>query len=417
MTRVQTGTTVTVPWSAWYRETTHLLQFPAHWEVDVLAPPQLPGLEQGDIVAALRHPIGSPRLSELAQGKRNACVVVDDLARPTRAEHIIPVIVKQLHHAGIAREAISIVIATGTHGCLDRRQIAWKVGPQIASSYRVHCHDHTNGLAATGIKFGTTELRVNRTFLEADVKIAIGSILPHPFAAYSGGAKLVLPGLADLQATERSHKFALMGVRGGQYASQNQFRSEVESIARRLGLDFVVSVVPGAERTMAGIFCGDMVAAHRAACQFACKIFATIIDRTYDCLVLNAYPKDIDLIQSQNSLIPLKTAKSPPVREDGVILITSAASEGIGRHGLFAPNGACYHKPQRKRSLGNRTIWLYAPTISPEEARQVFWSGYPSFQERDALLAAMAKQFPGPTRAAVLPAASMQQIEDLRPYA
>jgi len=405
---------VRLPWSAWYEDTFHPLAFPGHWTVDVLQPPKLPALGSREICASLQYPIVGPTISEMAAGKQTACLAVDDLARPTKAADVLPHVLAQLHEAGLKNESISIVVATGTHRSLDQRQIAWKVGEEVLSSFRVECHNANATLAPTGIQFGRSELRINRTFLEADVKIGIGSVLPHSFAGYSGGAKQLLPGLADVAATARSHKFVLMGLRGGQDPDKNRFRLEAEEIGRQLGFHYTVCVVPDSDRNAVGVIAGDLVAAHREACRFAARAYATILETTYDCLVVNAYPKDGDLIQSENSLISLKTAKSPVIREGGLLLLTTAASEGMGRHGLFEPGGASYRRPQPKRALEKRDFWIYAPTVSPSEAHRIFWHGYPFFHDRAELEKALAERFPGSTRAAVLPCAPMQQIDDRR---
>jgi nickel-dependent lactate racemase len=340
--------------------------------------------------------------------------VVDDLARPTRASDILPAVLGALHEAGVAKDTVRIVVATGSHGLLDAEQLAWKVGAETFSQYRMECHDWHNHLAATGIEYGDRELTVNRTFYEADLKTAIGSVLPHSFAGYSGGAKLVLPGLSDLEATARSHKFVQLGLRGGADPNENRFRLEAEELARRLGLDFVVCVVTNGNRETAGVFAGDLVAAHRQACAAAREAYCTKLNTEYDCILLNAYPKDIDLVQAENVFVALKTAKSPIVRGRGVIVLTTAASQGIGRHGLFEPGGASYRKPTRKRALGDRDLWIYAPTVPTADVHKLYWKGYPVFHEAGELTRALARRFPGRTAAAVFPCAPMQQVRDLR---
>jgi nickel-dependent lactate racemase len=411
--RVATSAAVPVvglPWGAWYQDGPHPLDLPDHWSVDVLAPRDAPACSAEEISEAIRSPVEGPSLGELAGGRKSACVVVDDLARPTRASDILPPVLRELHAAGLPEDAVTIVVATGSHGPLTAEQLAWKVGAKTASQYRVECHDCRDHLAATGIEYGDRQLRVNRAFYEADLKIAIGSVLPHSFAGHSGGAKLVLPGLSDLEATARSHKFVQLGLRGGADPNENRFRLEAEDLARRLGLAFVVCVVTNSNRETAGVFAGDVVAAHRRACTSAQRAYATDLNAEYDCIVLNAYPKDVDLVQAENAFVALKTAKAPVVREGGVIVLTTAASEGLGRHGLFGPGGASYRKPTRKRALGNRELWIYAPTVSPDDVRKLYWEGYPAFREATALTRALADRFPGCANAAVFPCAPMQQV-------
>jgi len=405
---------ISVPWGAWYQDVQHRLQLPGHWTVDVLGPRDGSACSNEDVENALRNPIGCPPLEELAQGKQTACIVVDDLARPTRADKILPTMLEQIHSAGIPESGTKIVLATGSHGAVEQQGIAFKVGKEIAARYEVECHDCRGDLVSTGIEYGDNELRINRTFYEAELKLAIGSILPHSFAGYSGGAKLVLPGLTDLQATARSHKFVQLGLRGGSDPDRNKFRSEAERLARQLGLEFIVCVISNQRREPTAVFAGDLVAAHRAGCAEARNVFATDLERDYDCLILNAYPKDNDLIQAENVFIALKKAKSPALRDDGVIVLTTAASEGVGRHGLFEPGGLSHRPPQRKRPLGNRELWIYAPSVSPQEAHQLYWNGYPVIRQTTELTTALHQRFPSDARAAVFPCAPMQEVVDLR---
>jgi len=406
--------TVELPWGAWYQDGRHRLELPGHWSVEVLAPRDAPACSAEEISDAVCSPVESPTIRELAAGRKSACVVVDDLARPTRASDVLPPVLGELHEAGLSKDAVRIVVATGSHGALDAERLAWKVGAETASRYRVQCHDCRRDLVATGIEYGDRELRVNRTFYEADLKIALGSVLPHSFAGYSGGAKLVLPGLADLEATARSHKFVQLGLRGGADPNENRFRLEAEQYARQLGLAFVVCVVTNTRRETSRVCAGDVVAAHRRACAVAAGVYQTELDAEYDCAFLNAYPKDIDLIQAENAFVALKAAKSPIVRNGGVFVLTTAASEGLGSHGLFAPGGVSYRKPARLRRLGDRELWIYAPAVPPDDIRRVYWDGYPVFHDAGELTRALAKRFPNRTKAAVFPCAPMQQVRDLR---
>ena len=405
---------VKLPWSAWYGDHLHTICFPEECQVDVLEPVEMPGWDAQRISAALDTPSGSPSLTELARGARSACVVVDDLARPTKTAELLPGVLRQITAGGISQSAITILVATGTHASLDEKQIALKVGPRTADSCRVKVHDATADLADTGIPYGDRPLRVNRDFLEAEVKVGISTVLPHSFAGYSGGAKLMLPGLSDIPTAARSHKFVQMGLRGGQDPDRNRFRLEIEELARHLGFHYVVCVVPNRRRETAGLFAGDLVVAHRKACALAAKMCATPIKKTYDCIVLNAYPKDIDLIQADNALLALKTAREPAVHDNGIILITTAATQGLGRHGLFEPGAINYRAPQPKRAMGQRPLWLYAPGASEQEARKLHWEGYPFFRDARELTRALESRLRSQAKVGVLPCAPMQQLEEHR---
>ena len=406
--------TAALPWGAWYQDTICRLELPAGWNVDLLAPADASPRGAEEISAALESPIESPPVRNLAVGCRSACVVVDDLARPTRAGDVLEPLLRQLSEGGLSSEAVRIVVATGSHGALSEEQIRWKIGTEIASQCRVECHNCRDGLAGTGILYGKNELRINRTFLEADLKIAVGSVLPHSFAGNSGGAKLVLPGLADIDSTARSHKFVQLGLRGGSDPNENRFRREAEQLARQIGLKFIVCVLCDNKRQPTGIYAGDPVAAHRRACAASRVACRTELNATYDCAVLNAFPKDVDLVQAENAFVAWKTAKSAVVRDGGVVVLTTAASEGLGGHGLFEPGGVSYRPPVKKRALGERELWLYVPSLSTEDVHQLYWDGYPVFHELDRLREALADRFPDGANAAVFPCAPMQQVDDRR---
>jgi len=405
---------VELPWGSWYDDTTHRLPLPADWQVDVLAPADAPALSAAEIERALAEPVESRPLAKLAAGSRTACIVVDDLARPTRAGDVLPTIVRQLGEGGIEPDNITVLVATGTHGPVPDEQLRRKLTADVVETLRLEVHDARSSTVETRLPYGKQPLRISRTFLEADVKLTVGCVLPHSFAGYSGGAKLLLPGLADVTATARSHKFVQMGLRGGADPNENRFRREIEQLARQLGLNYTVCIVTNSRRETAGVFAGDLVAAHRQACRMAAGVYATPVRDTYDCLVLGAYPKDVDLVQAENALVALKTAGSPLVHERGVLLIATAASEGLGRHGLFAPGGASYQPPRKKRALGGRELWVYAPGATEADARQLFWEGYPFFRDAASLCEAFRQRFLGSVRAGVLPCAPSQQIDDQR---
>jgi len=408
------GRLIELPWGAWYGDGYHEIRLPANWTIDVLAPQSSAACSAAAINDALSQPRGSPSLEELAADCKSVCLVVDDLARPTRAAAILQPLLERLHQFGIAEESIDIVVATGSHGELDSSQIGRKVGEEIARSYRTQCHDCRGDLALTGITYGDRELCINRTFIEADLKIAIGCVLPHSFAGYSGGAKMILPGLADLPATARSHKFVQLGLRGGSDPNENRFRTEAEDIARRLGLRFAVCVVTNLSRDSSAIYAGDPVSAHRAACADAQEAYATNIRDDYNVAVLNAYPKDIDLVQADNVFVALKTPGAPIIGTDGVYVLTTAASQGIGHHGLFAPGGLSHRAPVKKRQLRDRELWIYTPQIAESDVRQLYWDGYPVFHDAESLHQALQNRFPEGTKCCVLPGAPMQQVRDLR---
>ena len=398
-----------IPWSAWVEDTQFELALTDTLRTEMLAPADILGWERKQIQRALANPIGSSPIRELARYGQTACIAVDDLARPTRAADLLPDVMAELADAGISAEQCTIVVATGTHGSLTTPQIEQKIGREImygGAKIAVHCPEQ---LCAAGIQYGSDDLLINRAFLKADFKLGISCVLPHAFAGYSGGAKMMLPGLANIEATARAHKFVQLGLRGGSDVNHNQFRREIEDLARQLGFNFTICVVTNRARETAGVYAGDLVQAHRAACEVADQRYCTPCAGAFDALIVNSYPKDMELVQAESSLIAFKQTGFGIVRESGVIVICTAAKK-LGEHGLFAPGGASYRRPGPNRALGNRELWIFAPCLTEDLVRLIYWQGYHYFSDMAALNQALCQRLGPEGRVGILPAAPMQQL-------
>ncbi len=406
---------VTLPWAAWHGDGTHAIQLPASWDVEMLAPEDGRSLTDTEIEERLAQPVAAAALAQLARGRRSACVVTDDLARPTKVERPLRLVLGMLEVAGIPRDGISVLVATGTHPVLDASDLRLKLGDSIVDQYRVLCHDANGDLVGCGVKYGDRELRLNRAFLEAELRVLVGTVIPHPFAGFSAGAKLVIPGLCDVDATERTHKYVLMGLRGAREVGTNPFRAEIEALVATIGVHWTVGIVPNTSREPAAVIAGDLVRAHRAACLEATRLYRTAVTKTFDCLILNAYPKDVDLVQSQNALGVAQRIVPYPVRAGGIVVMTTAAVRGVGGHGLFAPGGRTYREPSRIRSIGDRSVWLYAPSLTEEQARSLHWSGYPFYRDAATMAKALETALGTGAKAGVMPAAVLQWADDQRP--
>src|SRR5688572_10933851 len=190
-----------------------------------------PALTPDGVDRALDAPVGARRLDELARTRHRAVIAIDDITRPTRTAPIVSRVVTRLVAAGMPADAITIVLATGAHRPATADDIRLKVG-DAASRFRVVSHDPSDAVDDSGALLAGQPVRVNREFLAADLRITVGGVMPHPFAGFSGGGKIVLPGLSDLDAVVRSHKYALMGFGGGLQLEGNKFRHDMERAVR-----------------------------------------------------------------------------------------------------------------------------------------------------------------------------------------
>jgi len=402
--------TLTLPWRAWFGDEQIPVCFPNAWQVEAYAMKDAAAMPKSGIAATLMRSIAAPPIYQLAENKRRVAIAVDDLSRPTPAAMILPILLKMLNLSGVSDEQIDIVISLGSHSALKRDEIIRKIGAETAERVRVENHDCQHHLVDAGIKVGQTAVLINRTFAEADLKILLGSVAPHALAGFSGGAKMLLPGLSNIESIEWTHKAVLMGLRGKAGTLEgNRFRAEFERVARHVGVQLSLNVVVNSRREIAGLFAGDVEAAHRQAAVLARQIYATPLPaEPPDIAILNAYPKDDELLQAENAFMFHHTAPANYLKADGLIVLASACTLGIGHHGLFGPGQRLYRTPMRKGFLGNRHLAAFMPGVTAEEFYRVYWDGYPHFRTWEATLEFLQQRYPNGARVGIFPCSSIQ---------
>ena len=281
---------------------------------------------------ALAAPLGTPPLAQLAAGKRSACIVVCDITRPVPNALILPPILEELERAGIARDQILILIATGLHRPNEGDELIEIVGPTIAANYRVENHhgqsldEHTYlGESPRGVP-----IWIDARYIAADVKITVGLIEPHLMAGYSGGRKLICPGIAALETVKAwhsprflEHPLADCGILEG-----NPVHEENTWIGRRAGCDFIVNVVLDDHRRPLKFVAGDMEQAFLDGVAFVRNVVADSVPEPVDIVVTSGagYPLDTTFYQSIKGM----TGALPIVRNGGTIIIAASMQEGIG---------------------------------------------------------------------------------------
>jgi nickel-dependent lactate racemase len=281
---------------------------------------------------ALRQPIGTPPLTELARGRRNACVVVCDITRPVPNRILLPPILQTLEEAGIQRQSILILIATGLHRPNLGAELEEMLGAEIVSRYRIEnhygkrLHEHSFlGYSPRGVP-----VYIDRRYVEADLKITTGLIEPHLMAGYSGGRKVICPGLAALETVKfwhgpdfLEHPRADCGIVDG-----NPVHEEATAIARLAGCDFIVNVCIDSQRRITWIGAGDMERAWQQGVQFCEQLVRVPVPEPVDVVVTTAagYPLDTTWYQAIKGL----TGALPIVKRGGTIILAASLSEGVG---------------------------------------------------------------------------------------
>lgn len=155
----------------------------------------------------LNRPIGSLPLREIAKGKTRAVIIVDDLTRPTPAADLLPLLIAELGQAGLNEQAITILLAGGTHPPASAEEMRKKVGTNLSPAVRVMAHDRRGDLIDLGKSPAGLPIWVNRTVMECNLKIGVGCIYPHPIAGFSGGAKIVLPAICGVETIRMMHDY------------------------------------------------------------------------------------------------------------------------------------------------------------------------------------------------------------------
>lgn len=327
--------TVRIPWAAYFGDIELELTFPAEWDVTVYPPADGPDIGEEGIAQAFAGPIGTPRLAELARGRRSAVIVVDDLSRPTPAHRLVPRILAELEAGGVSRDRTLILMGVANHRPLTREDMVKKLGEEVVSSVRVKNHFSWAHCEYIGTTSRGTPVALNKDFLAADLKILVGSIVPHCKPGFAGGAKLVLPGVASIDTAYAWH--GPNGPPGGLMKVETEARLDAEEAARMAGVDAIVNVIPNSRRGIAGLVVGDLVAAHRAGVAIAQRVFATQVPAGVDIGVFTAYPKDTEYCQLSLAFNVWWSAPEPIVHEHGTIVACTAASEGPGFHSLMGP--------------------------------------------------------------------------------
>jgi len=282
--------------------------------------------------AALDRPIGSRPLRELAAGKKTAAISVCDITRPAPNWLTLPPVLKRLHEAGIPVEGVTILIATGLHREATPSEINHILGPEIAAKYRVVNHDAR--MLADHRWLGTTgrgiPVYIDERFMAAELHITLGFIEQHLMLGFSGGRKLVAPGLAAQETIKVIHSPTFMREPMATEGSiaENPLHAQLLEIARMAGHDFMLDVTLTQSREVSGIFAGDPVKAHAAGVDFLRTTSLERLTGLADAVITSAagYPLDLTLYQTVKGV----TAAQHIVKPGGRILIMGECAEGVG---------------------------------------------------------------------------------------
>ena len=372
------------------------VDLPDSWDVSVIRKRPMPVLDQPEEAfrQALAYPVGCGPLADLARGKKTACILVCDITRPAPNALVLPVLVDELIAAGIRRENILIMIATGLHRPNLGEELREVIGSdRLVETIRVE--NHFAGNYSDHVELGTTSLgtrvRLDKRLVQADLKIAVGLVEPHFMAGYSGGRKLIMPGVAHEETITYLHNAEFMGDPRACNLNleQNPLHDQQVEIVKMLGGALAVNSVIDEERRVSFLNFGEIVQSHLKAVEFIRSFVEIEVPESFHTVLTSAggYPLDRTYYQTVKGMVAAKDILAP----GGDLFIVSDVSEGMGsRHYLAAQKSLVdlgvegFYKSILNKRYADIDAWqtqkqlepmrignikLYAPSLSAEERR------------------------------------------------
>ena len=304
----------------------------------VVSPAHLPAAPDAAaaVRAALRRPVAGPPLSELVRTGQTVAISVCDGTRPQPRQIVVPAILEELD--GIVRlEDVVVLVATGTHRGNTDEELEAMLGPEVVRSVRVVNHDARDDatLAWRGVHGAGVPVWLNREWVDADVRITTGFVEPHFFAGFSGGPKMVAPGLAGLETVLTLHDAARIGHPDARWGviEGNPVHDDVRAIAAATGTDFALDVVLDGEKRIARAFGGELLAMHRAACEAARAAAMQAVPGRFEVVLTtnSGFPLDQNLYQAVKGM----SAAAQVVEPGGVIVCAAECRDGFPDHGSY----------------------------------------------------------------------------------
>ncbi|MDG2071862.1 MAG: nickel-dependent lactate racemase [Pseudomonadales bacterium] len=313
-----------------------VLDLPDDLDIQIIRKPAMPLISdtRQAVLNALTKPASSPAAANLAQGKGSACILICDVTRPVPNQLFLQPLIRELVTGGIPLDAITILVATGLHRPNEGEELASVVGdPWVMENVTVANHFARDDDMHIDLGFTSTRhtpVKIDRRFVEADLRIATGLVEPHFMAGYSGGRKVIAPGVAheDTIRTFHSARFIEDPLAIQCNLDGNPLHEEQLEIVKMLGDVYAINTVIDDQRQLAFVNFGEIITSHLAAVEFAHKVSTVDVQRRYRTLVTSAagYPLDKTYYQAVKGMVtPLD------ILDQGANLILAAdCSEGIG---------------------------------------------------------------------------------------
>ena len=320
-----------------YGEKSVVVELPDE-QTKILSSREIPTFKnvEKEIVKRLEKPIAAPPLSSIVKKISKILIVIPDITRACPTKKIIEPLLELIERSSPAE--VNILVANGLHRSITDKEIIELVGSKIAKEYQVINHvatDEAQLIRLGGHTAYGTPLVVNKLVIESDLVIGIGLIEPHFVAGYSGGRKILLPGVAGAEAIFNNHSYKMIdhpnsrvGILDG-----NPMHEDMMEFMKRTKLDFIVNVIINKDKKISGIFAGNPVEAHLAGIRELEKYVKVRYDRPSDIVITTngGYPLDRDVYQTVKGM----DTAAMVVRDGGVIIMVAECRDGLGGHEEF----------------------------------------------------------------------------------
>jgi len=408
---------IRLPQLAWYGIKELELPLPDSWQAEVynMAGFDRPAMKPDEIKVAITNLSGSPPIRELAGGKNEVVIIFDDMTRVTRVAEIVPFVLEELAEAGIPDNRIQFICATGVHMAGDRLCFVKKLGEAILARFPVYNHNPFDNCTYVGTTSYGTDIHINAEVMKCDLKIAIGSVVPHPNTGFGGGGKIILPGVSSMETIEHFHrieaefkqKYPSKLITGMGVFDDNPLRLNIEEAVALAGLDVKIDCIVNTWGETAAIFAGTPKPTWVAAVGEAKAHYLTPKTKGESIVIANTFAK-----ANESIMVGLNTAFSAISDKGGDVVLIANAPDGQVTHYLMGSFG--------KTTSGKLKLQVKIPQyvnhlIIYSEYPDIAGRGYVEASDKvlfmnnwDDALRALQEFHRAETKVAVLPNAEIQ---------
>ena len=292
-------------------------------KITELIPTYIEPLNDRQILHSIKNPVDNEPLSEIAKDKSSVLIILENATRPLDTSFIASLVIDELRQAGVADENITFLFANGAHKDMQEYNYRDKLGSRF-KNFRIINHDCEGELVNLGITKLGSPILINPLVLEADLKIAVGTIEPHYGDGVSGGANILSPGCTGLEWIFNNHNLK----RGEFGVVDNQWRNDTEESAGKVGIVFLINAVLNYKREIIGLYCGDWIKAHRQGVSLSLKASVTKLPYKADFCIAGSSPFDLNFLQALKGIDAVKKV----LKKDGTYIMLTSCRQGLGNH-------------------------------------------------------------------------------------